>query len=259
MPSRYHWQVSTRRHKAAANRSIKYNRVVEDEAFPQRPLSKDGSIHATDERANTITSLTGACLSVLGTALLVVQSAADRKVWHIVAFSIYGLSLIALFTFSTLHHAINSTPKVEARLRMLDYVSVFGLIAGTSTPIVLVLDRTPFGWAVLGSIYGLALLGGLLRGFKHNLPRHITNTLYIVVGWLPAVLVGALAHISIGGAALVVAGGLIFSSGFVIYAIEKPTFRSNTIFGFHELWHCLVIIAAACYYAFMYFYVLPRP
>jgi hemolysin III len=226
---------------------------------PATKLSKDGSIHATDERINTITSLFGTCLSVLGMALLVVQSAAAHKPWHIVAFSIYGLSLVALFTFSTLHHAVSSTPKVEARLRMLDYVSVFGLIAGTSTPIVLVLDRTPYGWAVLGSIYALALTGGLLRGFKHDLPRHITNTLYIVVGWLPAVLVGALVHVSIGAAALVVAGGIIFSSGFVIYAIEKPTFRANKIFGFHELWHCLVILAAACYYLFMYWYVLPRP
>jgi hemolysin III len=221
-------------------------------------LSKDGSANVTDERVNTVTSLVGACLSVLGGSLLVSQSAAKADVWKIVAFSIYSLSLLVLFTSSALHHAMNSSEKVERRLRTFDYVSVFGLIGGTVTPIVLVLDRTVFGWTVLGSVWALCLAGIFLRSFKHDLPRHITNTLYIVLGWLPVALVSSLAHLPIAATVLLVTGGLTYSLGFLVYTTERPNFHGNPIFGFHELWHCLVIVAAAIMYIFMYLYVLPH-
>jgi hemolysin III len=221
-------------------------------------LSKDGSVHVTDERVNTVTSLIGACLSVLGGALLVSQAIAKADVWQIVAFGIYSMSLLVLFTSSALHHAINSSEKVERRLRTFDYVSVFGLIGGTVTPIVLILDRNIFGWAVLGSVWTLCLVGIFLRSFKHDLPRHITNTLYIVLGWLPVALVSSLAHLPITATVLLITGGLTYSLGFIVYATERPNFDDNSIFGFHELWHCFVIVAAAIIYVFMYFYVLPH-
>ncbi len=220
-------------------------------------LSKDGSVHVTDERVNTVTSLAGACLSVLGGALLVSQAAAKEDVWQIIAFSVYSLSLLVLFTSSALHHAVNSSEKVERRLRTFDYVSVFGLIGGTVTPIVLVLDRNTYGWAVFGSIWALCLVGIFLRSFKHDLPRHITNTLYIVLGWLPLALVSSLVHQPLAATILLVTGGLTYSLGFIVYTTERPNFGENSIFGFHELWHCLVLLAAIIVYIFMYFYVLP--
>jgi hemolysin III len=241
------------------NTKVKKQLITED-IFDRtsEKLSKDGSVNVTDERVNTVTSLVGACLSVLGGALLVTQSAAMEDPWKIIAFSIYSLSLLVLFTSSALHHAVTSTETVERRLRTFDYVSVFGLICGTVTPIVLILDRTIFGWAVLGSIYTLAIIGTMLRSFKHDLPRHITNTLYIVLGWLPVALVTGLAHLPLAAIILLVAGGLSYSLGFIVYTTERPNFRSNSIFGFHELWHCMVILAAVTHYVCMYLYVLPR-
>lgn len=222
-----------------------------------RLLSKDGSVHVTNERINTITSMVGGCFALLGSVLLIAEASVRATPWHIVGFSIYGLSLVSLFVFSTLHHGLHSTPKVNEILRTFDYLSIFFLIGGTVTPLVLVLYRSVFGWSVLGVVWALITLGISLRASLPHLPKYVTNTLFIVLGWLPIVLIGAGAHLPIGALVLMATGGIIYSAGFVLFIIEKPNIRPG-IFGFHELWHCLVIAAAACHYFLMYFYVLPR-
>lgn len=222
-----------------------------------RALSKDGSVHVTNELINTITSIVGACFALLGSALLISQASVRATPWHIVGFSVYGLSLVSLFVFSTLHHGLHSTPKVNQVLRTFDYLSIFFLIGGTVTPLVLVLYRNVFGWSVLGVIWAIIALGISLRASLPHLPKYVTNTLFIVLGWLPVVLLGAGAHLPVGALALLAAGGIIYSGGFVLFIIERPNIRPG-IFGFHELWHCLVIAAATCHYFLMYFYVLPK-
>lgn len=222
----------------------------------QPALSRDGSIHVTDEKVNTVSHLVGACLAVLGTAVLVTQAAVRADPWTIVAFGIYGLSLITLFVCSTLHHAFDRGPRVNDILRTLDYTSVFLLIAGTTTPLVLILARTPFGWAVLGTVWGLAVLGIVLRSVWRQLPKYVTNTLYIALGWLPVALVFTDLSLPLGGLALLAAGGLIYSIGFMIFVLERPNPLPG-VFGFHELWHVLVVLAASLHLVVMYSYVLP--
>lgn len=222
----------------------------------QPALSRDGSIHVTDEKVNTVSHLVGACLAVLGTAVLVTQAAVRADPWTIVAFGIYGLSLITLFVCSTLHHAFDRGPRVNDILRTLDYTSVFLLIAGTVTPLVLVLARTPFGWAVLGTVWGIATLGIVLRSVWRQLPKYVTNTLYIALGWMPVALVLTDLPLPSGGLALLAAGGLVYSVGFVVFVVERPNPWPG-VFGFHELWHVLVVLAAALHFALMYGYVLP--
>src|SRR5690606_15548200 len=136
-------------------------------------LSRDGSIHVTDERVNTVSHLVGSCLAVLGTALLVTQASQEGDPWKIVAFAVYGASLITLFVASTLHHGLDRGDRVNDVLRTLDYTSVFFLIAGTVTPMVLVLYRNPFGWAVLGTVWGIAALGIVLRSVWRQLPKYV--------------------------------------------------------------------------------------
>lgn len=219
-------------------------------------LSRDGSIHVTDERFNTVSHLFGTCLALVGAALLITQSAAEGDVWKIVGLSIYGLSLVLLFLFSTLHHGIDSTPRVNEILRTLDYTSVFFLIAGTVTPLVLVLVRTTFGWAVLGSVWAIALVGIVLRSVWRQLPKYLTNTLFIALGWVPVVLVGSGVSLPWGALGLMAVGGLFYSVGFVVYVIERPNPRPG-VFGFHELWHVLVLLGAFLHYLMVYLYVLP--
>jgi len=220
------------------------------------PRSKDGSVHVTDERINTISHLAASCFALLGAALLISQAGVEGDPWKIVGVSIYGLSLMSLFVFSTLHHGLDASPRVNELFRTLDYDSVFFLIAGSMTPLVLVLFRTVYGWTVLGAIWAIAVLGIVLRSVHRRVPKYVTNTLYIALGWLTVALLGAGVSLPITALALMAAGGLVYSAGFVVFVIEKPNIKPG-VFGFHELWHLLVILAALLHYLLIYFYVLP--
>lgn len=220
-------------------------------------VSKDGSPHVTDEVINTTTHLAAASFALLGGVLLVAQAISLGKVTASIAFIIYSLSLLSLFVFSTLHHGLDISERVGHIMRTFDYLSIFVLIAGTTTPIALILYHNVFGWSVLAVVWAIAMLGITLRAIYRTLPKYITSTLFIVMGWIPALLVafGGVA-LPLAGLILLVAGGLIYSAGLVLFALEVP----NPIpgkFGFHEIWHIMVVVAALCHYLFMYIYVLP--
>ena len=219
-------------------------------------LSRDGSVHVTDERFNAISHLAATCFALAGAGLLIAQAATQGDPWKIVALGVYGLSLVALFASSALHHAINGSPRVNAVLRTLDYDSVFLLIAGSVTPLVLVLFRNVYGWAVLGAVWVVAIAGIVLRSVWRQVPKYVTNTLFIALGWMTVLLLGAASDLPPGALALMASGGVVYSAGFVIYVIEKPNPWPG-VFGFHELWHLLVIIGALLHYLLIYFYVLP--
>ena len=219
-------------------------------------LSRDGSVHVTDERINTITHLAASCFALVGGGLLVIQAVTAGDVWKIVGLSVYAASVLLLFVASTLHHGIDKGPRVNGVLRTLDYASVFVLIAGTTTPMVLVLFRNAYGWAVLGAVWVVAAVGIALRSSLRELPKYVTNTLYITMGWMPVLLVGAGVTLPVGAYVLLAAGGLVYCVGFVVFVVERPNPLPG-VFGFHEIWHVLVVLAAALHYFLMYFYVLP--
>ncbi|HNV11877.1 MAG TPA: hemolysin III family protein [Propionibacteriaceae bacterium] len=220
------------------------------------PRSRDGSVHVTDERFNTLSHLVAACFALVGAGLLISQASVQGDPWKIVGFSVYGLSLVTLFVASTLHHGLDRGVRLNEALRTLDYDSVFFLIAGTMTPLVLVLFRSVYGWTVFASVVVIAVLGAVLRSVWPQLPKYITNTLYIALGWLTVLLIGADVPLPVGALVLLAAGGLVYSVGFIVYVIEKPNPWPGT-FGFHEIWHVLVVVAAVLHYLLMYFYVLP--
>lgn len=221
-----------------------------------RQLSRDGSIHVTDERINTVSHLVGLCLSVLGCAVLMTRAASSADPWAIVGLGIYSLSLLTMFASSTLHHGIDGSPRVEDVLRTLDYTSVFFLIAGTVTPLVLVLFRDSYGWAVLGAVWAIAVLGIVLRSVWRDLPKYVTNTLYIALGWMPVALLAADSALPWGALALMAAGGVVYSIGFAVFVLERPNLRPG-VFGFHELWHVLVLVGALLHHLLMHLYVVP--
>lgn len=152
------------------------------------------------------------------------------------------------------------THQVEARLRMLDYLAIYPLIAGTFTPFCLVfLHDSVIGWSFFGVAWFLALFGMILTSkFGPDLiPKWLSMTIYITIGWLGAILAVWLAReIGMGGLSLFILGGVSYTAGGYIYATEQP----NPIpgrFGFHEIWHVAVMLGAAFHYAVMYLYVLP--
>ncbi len=218
--------------------------------------SRDGSIHVTDERINTVSHLVATCFALVGAALLVAQASAQGDPWKIVGFAVYGVSVLTLFAASTLHHGLDRGPRVNEVLRTLDYDSVFLLIAGSVTPLVLVLFRTTYGWTVLGAVWVIAAAGIVLRSLRRDLPKYVTSTLYIALGWMPVLLVGAGVSLPAGAYVLMAAGGLVYSVGFVVFVVERPN-PVPGVLGFHEIWHVLVVVAAVLHYLLMYRYVLP--
>lgn len=215
------------------------------------PLSRDLSPYVTDERVNATTHLAAAVFALLGSVILVVESARRGSVWHVVGFSIYGACLIGLFVASTLHHGLTARPRVAPILRTLDYLAIFLLIAGTFTPVCLTIARGTLGWSLLGVVWSLAMAGMVLRGRVPLLPHWVTSTLYVCLGWM-GVLLAPSVHAATGapGLALLAAGGILYTVGVVIFSLERPNLWPGR-FGFHELWHVLVMAAAACHYALM--------
>jgi hemolysin III len=221
------------------------------------PLSKDGSIHVTDEVINTVTHMTGAVFSLLGMVLLIVFSAADGKPWQLISFSIYGLSLLLLFLASSLHHGLNISPKINETFRLFDYLAIFILIAGTYTPLCLVISRTTWGWSIFGVVWAVAIIGIIIKSVFPAIPKWVTHTLYISMGWVGVILIiRSISLIGATGFALLLAGGIVYTVGAAVYYFEKPNPVPGK-FGFHEIWHLLVLLAAALHFMFMYLVVLP--
>ncbi|MFT4312348.1 MAG: PAQR family membrane homeostasis protein TrhA [Candidatus Woesearchaeota archaeon] len=200
-----------------------------------------------DQRINTITHLFATCLAVFGGAFLIVQSALTKDAYVIVAMSIYSASLILLFFASTLHHSFPAS----TLLKTLDYTSIFLLIGGTFTPFLLVYSRTPIGWTLFGSVWLLLLIGFFLRLFYSHLPKYITSTIYLTLGWfgffLYLIIEQSLMLIQQVG---IIAGGIFYTVGFLFFAFERPNTRQ---FGFHEIWHVFVIFGALAHYIAIFF------
>ncbi|HSA59601.1 MAG TPA: hemolysin III family protein [bacterium] len=221
--------------------------------MPDRPLlSKDGSVHVTDEFYNTLISSVGAILAAIGSFFLVSGAWRGSRPGAVLGFSIYGLTLINMFVSSALHHGVNGSPKTNHHLRQLDYFAIFMLIAGTFTPFCLIVLRNSLGWSVLGIIWSLAVTGIAFKAFVPHAPKWLLTSLFIGMGWLGLMIVKPVSRaIHWQGISALVLGGVFFTVGGLIYALEKPNPVPGR-FGFHEIWHCFVFAGAASHF-FLFF------
>jgi hemolysin III len=209
------------------------------------------------EPISGLTHLAGGLLALVGMVVLVAQAVRTGEASRTVAFAIYGLSLVALYAASALYHLLPVSERGVARLRRLDHAMIFVLIAGTYTPVcLLMLDG---GWRVgmLGLVWGLALCGVLLKIFWIGRVRLVTVSLYLGMGWAALISLPALLRAVPAGAVVTfLAGGLIYSAGAAVYALKKPD-PFPGVFGFHEVWHLFVLAGSACHFAAMLLYVAP--
>ena len=196
-------------------------------------------------------------MSLFGLIVLLVTAASEGRTDQLVAFGIFGFSLITLYSASALYHLLPLSPLGVARLRRVDHISIFLLIAGTYTPFcLLALDG---GWQVglLCLIWGLALCGILLKLLWMEAPRWLSVALYLGMGWVALVAAPALFRaVPAGGMAWVLAGALIYSAGALIYGLKRPN-PVPGVFGFHELWHLFVLAASATHYWAIFTYAVP--
>ena len=222
---------------------------------PMKQQSKDGSTHVTDESFNTASHMVGAIFALLGGVFLIVDAAMEGSLWRIISFSIYGLFLFLLFVASALHHGVNAGPKTEHVLRQLDYLAIFPLIAGTYTPLCLIVLRGPLGWSVFGVIWALAIFGIAIKASMSSIPKWFTSTLYLAMGLMSLVLIIPLIRaLPLTAILLLILGGAFYVGGNVIFSLEKPNPVPGR-FGFHEIWHLCVIAGALAHYVMIYIYV----
>ncbi|HBD93354.1 MAG: hypothetical protein A2015_10440 [Spirochaetes bacterium GWF1_31_7] len=224
-------------------------------------LSKDGSVHVTNEIFNTTSHMISSMFALLGLVILIVKSSIMGDPWKIIGFSLYGTSLLCMLLCSTFHHGINAGSKIDSFLRLFDYIAIFPLIAGTYTPFCIITLRensswVTWGWSIFGVIWFIAIVGIVIKAVFPAVPKWVTNAIYVGMGWVGAVLIIPIFKI-LGWEAsvLVVLGGLFYTIGSFIFYMEKP----NPIigkFGFHEIWHIFVILGGLSHFIVMYFYVL---
>lgn len=199
------------------------------------------------EPDNGLTHLAGAILSVVALGVLLGLAIRAGSPRHIVAFVIFGLSLVALYTASTLYHTLPVGPVGIARLLRLDHIMIFVLIAGSYTPFCLIALHGGWRWGLLGAIWGLAAGGIALKiGWMHA-PLWLSTGIYIAMGWLSVLAIPAfLATVPLRGLLWVAAGGMAYTLGTLVFALERPRLKPG-VFGAHALWHLCVIAGSACH------------
>ena len=209
------------------------------------------------EPANALTHLAGVVLAAIGTVAMVIVALDDP--WRLTSALVFGFSLVLLYTASTLLHGVHASANALLRLRVFDHAAIFVLIAGTYTPITLVSLRVVspgWGWALFGTVWGLAVLGVLFKLFWIGAPRWLSVALYLALGWLSVVAVAPLLQaLPVGALLWLLAGGLFYTVGALVYATKRPDPWPRS-FGFHALWHLFVLAGSASHFVMVFVYVI---
>ena len=197
----------------------------------------------------------GAVLSIAGLVILIVFAAIYGTAWHVVSYTIFGVGLILLYTFSSLYHLLNLKEKAMNVFRKFDHIMIYILIAATHTPVCLTVLRSPWGWSIFGVVWFLAVLGIILTSVWIKAPRWLTTSIYIGMGWIVIVAIYPMIKIFSSLNALnllwwLVAGGIFYTIGGIIYGLKWPHLK-NKYFGFHEIFHIFILLGSICQYIFI--------
>ncbi len=215
---------------------------------PRQTQGKQAQLMYYGERLNAITHLVAAALALIGAVMLVVLAALGGDPWKVVSVSIYGLTLVLLYTFSVLYHSLRG--RAKGVMQRLDHQSIYLLIAGSYTPFCLVTLRGVWGWSLFGVVWGLAVVGSL-QEFWADKKRILSVVIYVVMGWaVVAALVPLRQALGPAGFAWLVAGGLFYTVGIVFYVLD------TRIKHFHGIWHLFVMAGSAAHYVAILRYVI---
>lgn len=207
-----------------------------------------------------IIHMVGGALAIAALTLLIIFSSINAQAWHIVSFSIFGASMVILYTMSSLYHMFKEGTTVRKVFQVLDHCSIYLLIAGTYTPICLVPLNGPWGWTLFGIIWGLAVIGIVWKSVSKNIAkgisRKISTYIYIIMGWLVIIAFYPLSStLDKMGIFWLVLGGIFYTIGGIIYGLKKPEIKCSW-FGHHEIFHVLIILGSACHFWTMFKYVM---
>lgn len=201
-----------------------------------------------EEKWNAITHGIGAVLGVIGLTLLIVKDT-QKTEYSLLSVIIYGLSIIILFTASTAYHAVKKE-KYKHNFRIIDHISIYLLIAGTYSPVLLITLEQSLGWTLFAIVWGIAAFGVVLKLFFTGRFNVFSTLLYLVMGWLIVFDFSNLkAIVAPEGIVLLMLGGAAYTIGILFYALEKRLY-------FHVIWHLFVLAGAIFHFLMIYFYVV---
>ena len=203
-----------------------------------------------EEIMNSVTHGAGLLVSAAGLVLLIVLSSIYGQASHIVSCTVFGISLVLLYTASTLYHSFQR-PNIKRIFRIIDHSCIYVLIAGTYTPFLIIIVRGTLGWAIFAVVWSLTILGIIFKAFFVNRFEIVSTIAYIVMGWLIILAIKPLYQtLPEGGLAWLVAGGLAYTLGTIFYAWKKLPFN-------HAVWHLFVLAGSVCHFISVLFYVIP--
>ncbi len=208
---------------------------------------------------SAITHLIGCIMAVLAAAPLLLKAAREPDKINIIAMGIFILSMILLYAASTIYHTVDSTEKVNRRLRKMDHMMIFILIAGSYTPVCLIVLQNMTGYVLCAAVWAVALVGIIVKACWITCPKWFSSVIYIGMGWLCVfAFIPIVRALSPAGFGWLLAGGIIYTIGGIIYALKLPIFNSrHKNFGSHEIFHLFVMGGSICHFIVMYFFVMP--
>lgn len=208
------------------------------------------------EPGSAITHFIGAVLSALAATPLIIR-ASQTSVLNTVAMSVFIISMFLLYSASTTYHSITLSKAVIKVFRKVDHMMIFILIAGSYTPVCLIALKGTLGTAMLCAVWGIAIAGILFKAFWITCPKWVSSVLYIGMGWTCVFAFVPLYNILPTAAFWwLLAGGILYTVGGVIYALKLPIFNNlHKNFGSHEIFHLFVLAGSFCHFIFMYSYV----
>ncbi|MGP1394545.1 MAG: PAQR family membrane homeostasis protein TrhA [Inquilinaceae bacterium] len=205
-----------------------------------------------EQLANALTHGIGAALSLAGLVVLVVLATLNGTALHIAALSLYGGTLVLLYSVSTLYHSVRGQ-RARTVLGVLDHMAIFLLIAGSYTPFALISMGGPWGWGLFGAIWTLAVAGVVFKLLHRNHGRRVLVSLYLAMGWIILIAAGQLwSAVGPGGIAWLMLGGAAYTTGILFYVWDRMPFN-------HAVWHVFVMAGSACHFVAVSLYALPQP
>lgn len=211
---------------------------------------------------SAITHFIGAAMALIATPALLVRTIENHgSPVHIISMLIFMLSMIMLYSASTIYHSVDSSDIINRRLRKLDHIMIFFLIAGSYTPVCLIVLNASRGWFIFSIVWGIAIAGTIIKALWITCPKWFSSVLYIGMGWVCLLAIKDIV-VALSADALfwLVAGGVIYTLGGILYALKLKRFNIlHPNFGSHEIFHLFVMAGSTCHFIMMYSYVAVMP
>lgn len=210
---------------------------------------------------SAITHAIGLGMAIFAALPLMIKAEKQAGSLHLIACFIFILSMILLYGASTAYHALDISPTMNKRLKKADHMMIFVLIAGSYTPICAITLHGKTGFILLSLVWGIAVIGIVIKACWIYCPKWFSSALYIALGWICLLAFSQIFHsLPRAGFIWLVAGGVIYTIGGVIYALKLKVFNSkHEHFGSHEVFHLFVMGGSICHYIVIYFYVAAMP